>query len=317
MVLEVEVQAGNQTAPEFAHAGLFGWLDARPRQQWPTLLRGDVAWGTEKTMAEAEKRDLPYLFKLRQSDGVKELMRRSVGRTAWAPAGGGWQGVEEVLQLQGWTRQRRVVVLRRALPQDVAMVDRETAGRQERLVGMVVMNPAKPMYEYAVLVTTAAVKDVLSVAQLYRDRADAENIFDEMKNQWGWSGFTTQDLARCQLMARINALVFNWWSLYTRLALPGKHTEATTSRPMLVYGLGKKTRHSQQTTLTVTSNHGRAKKIQAILTTVGGFLKRFARSAEQLSGKERWALLLKIILREFYPKRAGQTTGQTVNPALA
>ncbi len=88
------------------------------------------------------------------------------------------------------------------------MVDRETDGRQERLVGMVVMNPAKPMYEYAVLVTTAAVKDVLSVAQLYQDRADAENIFDEMKNQWGWSGFTTHDLARCQLMARINALVF-------------------------------------------------------------------------------------------------------------
>jgi len=168
------------------------------------------------------------------------------------------------------------------------------------------------MYEYAVLVTTAPLEDVLSVAQLYRDRADAENIFDERNNQWGWSGFTTQDLARCQLMARINALVFNWWSLYTRLALPGKHTEATTSRPMLVHGLGRKTRHSQQTTLTVTSNHGRAKKIQAILPTVGGFLKRFARSAEQLNGKERWALLLKIILREFYPK----TAGQTAYPAL-
>ncbi len=179
--------------PEFAHAGLVGWLDARPREQWPTLLRGDVAWGTEKTMAEAEKRDLPYLFKLRQSDGVKELMRRSVGRTAWVPAGGGWQGVEEVLQWQGWTRPRRVVVLRRALPQDVAMVDGETEGRQERLVGMVVMNPAKPMHEYAVLVTTAAVKDVLSVAPLYRDRADAENSFDERRRQWAWRGFTTQD----------------------------------------------------------------------------------------------------------------------------
>jgi hypothetical protein len=31
-------------------------------------------------------------------------------------------------------------------------------------------------------------------------------------------------------------------------------------------------------------------------------LRRFARSAEQLSRKERWALLLKIILREFYQK---------------
>lgn len=114
-------------------------------------------------------------------------------------------------------------------------------------------------------------------------------------------------------MARIDALIFNWWSLYTRLAFPGKHAEATTSRPMLVYGLGKKTRHSQQTTLTVTSNHTRAKKIQAILTAVGGLLKRFARSAEQLNGKERWALLLKIILRDFYPKR----TGQAADPALA
>ncbi len=109
---------------------------------------------------------------------------------------------------------------------------------------MEVMNPGKPMYEYAVLVTTAPVEEVLSVAQLYRDRANAENIFDEMKNQWGWSGFTTQDVARCQLMARINALIFNWWSLYPRLALPGRHTEATTSRRMLVYGLGKKSRQS-------------------------------------------------------------------------
>jgi len=59
-----------------------------------------------------------------------------------------------------------VVVLRRALSRDVAMVEAEEPGRQKRLVGMVVMNPAKPMYEYAVFVTTAAVEEVLSVAQL-------------------------------------------------------------------------------------------------------------------------------------------------------
>ena len=28
------------------------------------------------------------------------------------------------------------------------------------------------------------------LSQLYRDRAEAENIFDELKNQWGWTGFT-------------------------------------------------------------------------------------------------------------------------------
>lgn len=87
---------------------------------------------------------------------------------------------------------------------------------------MVVIAQNKPMYEYAVLVTSVPEAEVLTIAQWYRDRADAENVFDELKNQWGWTGFTTHDLRRSQLMARIVALVFNWWSLYVRLALPGR-----------------------------------------------------------------------------------------------
>ena len=59
-----------------------------------------------------------------------------------------------------------------------------------------------------------------AVAQLYRDRADAENGFDELKNQWGLGGFTTQDINRCQTTARACALVYNWWSWYCRAAHP-------------------------------------------------------------------------------------------------
>jgi len=36
--------------------------------------------------------------------------------------------------------------------------------------------------------------EVLGLGQLYRDRADCENTFDELKNHWGWGGFTTLDL---------------------------------------------------------------------------------------------------------------------------
>nr|WP_226842647.1 transposase [Acidithiobacillus thiooxidans] len=71
------------------------------------------------------------------------------------------------------------------------------------------------VYEYAVLVTDLS-EGVLSIAQLYRDRADAENGFNELKNQWGWDGYTTRDLARCRLSARAVGLVYNWWSWYTR-----------------------------------------------------------------------------------------------------
>src|SRR4051794_31933795 len=113
--------------------------------------------------------------------------------------------------------------------------------------GMAELQQGQKLYEYAVLVTSLS-EEVLSIAQLYRDRAEAENIFDELKNQWGWTGFTTGDVQRCQILARIIALIYNWWSLYTRLAIPHRHTEATTSRPLL-YGVARQTRRDLQHTL--------------------------------------------------------------------
>jgi len=59
--------------------------------------------------------------------------------------------------------------------------------------------------------------EVRTIAQHYRDRGDVENNFDELKNQWGWAGFTTQDRKRCQIMGRVIALVYNWWTIFMRL----------------------------------------------------------------------------------------------------
>jgi hypothetical protein len=60
-----------------------------------------------------------------------------------------------------------------------------------------------------VLVTTLDPRayPAISLARLYRERADAENIYDELKNQWGWNGFPTRALAPCRLMANLVALV--------------------------------------------------------------------------------------------------------------
>jgi hypothetical protein len=44
LVLNVDVQAGNQTASEYAQPVLWGWLDARPKEEWPALLRGRPNW---------------------------------------------------------------------------------------------------------------------------------------------------------------------------------------------------------------------------------------------------------------------------------
>jgi len=59
----------------------------------------------------------------------------------------------------------------------------------------------------------AAAFPAQSIHKQYRDRADAENSFDELKNQWGWGGFTSHKLSSSRLMANLVALFYNWWNL--------------------------------------------------------------------------------------------------------
>jgi hypothetical protein len=105
-------------------------------------------------------------------------------------------------------------------------------------------------YEYAVLVTNIDA-EILSLGQLYRNRADAENVFDELKKPMGLGGFTTRDLHRCQLAAQAVALAYNWWSLFVRLVHPDTRREAITSRPWLMASIGHRTEHAGQTTITL------------------------------------------------------------------
>ena len=128
-----------------------------------------------------------------------------------------------------------------------------------------------------------------SLGQLYRDRADAENAFDELKNQWGWGGFTTHDLHRCQMAARGVALAYNWWSLFVRLAHPDARREAITSRPWLMSSVGRRTEHAGQTTITLTGLHAHFEKARAALTRVSALLQHWVRQAsEHLSPGTIW-----------------------------
>ena len=108
--------------------------------------------------------------------------------------------------LEGWSRPRQVVVLRRR-PTAGADATRPGGG-EAALVGAGRVVAEGVLYEYAVLVTSLD-DEVATLAQHYRDRADAENNFDELKNQWGWAGFTTQDLKRCRVLAGAQALIYN------------------------------------------------------------------------------------------------------------
>jgi hypothetical protein len=122
LILDVGVEAGNRHSSKHAAPGLWALLDRFGRDNWPALIRGDADWGTENNLGRAEREGVPYLFKLRATARVKRLIEKALDAAVWTPAGHGWQGKEAWLRLSGWSRQRRVVILRRRLKQDLAVV---------------------------------------------------------------------------------------------------------------------------------------------------------------------------------------------------
>ncbi len=66
-------------------------------------------------MREAEARGLPFLFKLRLTANVKRMIEKLASAREWVNAGQGFEAKESEVRLTGWSRQRRVIVLRRRL----------------------------------------------------------------------------------------------------------------------------------------------------------------------------------------------------------
>jgi hypothetical protein len=298
LVLDVQVSSGKQHTSGHAKAALGRLLDELGERR-PALVRGDSGYGNEGILLELESRKQPYLLRLRQTKNVQRLVAQQFTRQDWSrPDNQGCQMVEAQLQLHGWSAKRRVVIVRQRIRGGIAR-ERRVDGKQLRLdLAGPSVHEGDKLWEYAVLVTDVALE---SIGQLYRDRADAENAFDELKNQWGMGGFTTQDINRCQTVARACALVYNWWSWYCRAAHPTGRLEAITSRPLLLAAVGKAASHANQTTLYLTPLHGRADMLKRLIANIGAALQHVKAAAEQFKDLDRWGCLLRYISDRIAP----------------
>ena len=114
-------------------------------------------------MQRAEQEGVPYLLKLRLTKNVKRTIERLMQNSEWTDAGEGWQGAETTLRLQGWSKARRIVVLRRSIKEDIAIAEQSNPG-QLRL-SFAQLSDEITLYEYAVLVTSLP-EEILTIAQL-------------------------------------------------------------------------------------------------------------------------------------------------------
>lgn len=289
VALDVQVRSGKEHAAGHGLDNLWALWDRLAPRQRPWLVCGDAGFGNERVLGECEARSQNYLFRQRHTKGVGQLIRALERQGGWQKVREDWEGCEGTLRLNGWTRPRRAAVFRRPIQRPAR------AGGLPLLERGGVQVQSDPLYEYVVLLTNLK-ENLLTLLHLYRQRADVENAYDELKNQWGWGGFTTRDLLRCQVAARLVAQVYNWWNLFVRCADPARAREAITSRPLLLFAVGRIVKSGGQTILRLTSNHAEAAQAQALLTNLSLFLSGLNNAAEQLEPAERWRRIWRRIL---------------------
>ena len=307
VTLGVDVTPGKQHSGRCGLPWLRSFLDGLPKSCWPRLLRGDVGYGNEEIMADAEERAMRYLFKVKRSRNVCALFRRMEFSGPWKDCGSGWQCVDTFIRLDGWTTTRRCLLVRRPSEQKPkAEPARRPRGRPKKNA----VAPAQQEFgfledadgrrwDFFALVTNDTELDPVALTQLYRDRGDCENNFDEYKNQWGWGGFVTRKLKPTRATARLTAIVANWWNVFCRLADGERHLEPVTSRPMLLGIVGRIVTSGRKRFMHLTSTHAASGEIRHVLERIGAFLGRISATAPQLGFNRTWALMLMVAFRKW------------------
>ena len=301
LVLGVVIHAGNETAGIHSSEMLDRFLKLLSGRLRPKLVRGDVGFGNETIISCCEENLVHYLFKVKRSRLVKNLFQQYLANpSAWVDAGEGWQCVDTQLSLNGWSRQRRVLLMRRPIEQKPRRKkDPPHREFQAVLPGLDIVTINDEMYsdgyEWYALVTDLDF-DPRAVSKLYRERGDCENIFDEMKNQWGWGGFVTQDMKRTAIVAGLSAFVANCWNIFCRLGGDGSHQEAITTRRKLQSCVARISSHGRRRSITIfTSGKNVARRIFAEISNV---LEKIS-AASQLKIEERWMLLIYYAFRKY------------------
>ncbi len=89
------------------------------------------------------------------------------------------------------------------------------------------------------------------IIERYRQRADTETVFDELKHQWGLEGFCYRKRNATALAARLGLLFYNLWHSFLRLLEPDWHVESAGGRRWFLLIAARLVQSGRQKTLQI------------------------------------------------------------------
>lgn len=199
------------TNPCSVVAALLRHVFARlPNTVRPVRLRADAAFCDHEIFEFLEEKRAFYVIVAKLMPTIKNrlggLRYRRISAGVWA--------AEFLYCPQHWKRPRRLVVIRRPIP--------EEPSAQLHLFQM-------GGYTYQVLVTNLGLKP-LNLWRFYNQRATAELIIRELKDAYALGKVPTHDFAANESFFQIVLLAYNLLNWFKRLCTPPRWQRATLQR---------------------------------------------------------------------------------------
>jgi hypothetical protein len=159
------------------------------------LVRADNGFFDGKFLDYLEEKSLPYLVKGRMTKFVKLAV---LGVSDWTRVGKGIEVAEARIRLLGWSRERRLVVIRQ-----------EVATKETKALGKKLFECQGYTFQAIVTSTVAEEMDATMVYRTYNGRAEFENRIKELKSGCGMEGFCMESFLATECVLRTLCLVHN------------------------------------------------------------------------------------------------------------
>ncbi len=159
------------------------------------MVRADNGFFDGKFLDFLEEKSLPYLVKARMTKFVKLAV---LGVADWTRVGKGIEVAESRIQLMGWSRERRLVVIRQ-----------EVATKETKALGKKLFECQG--YRFQAIVTSKAMDemDATTAYRTYNGRGDFENRIKELKSGCGLEGFCMDSFLATECVLRTLCIVHN------------------------------------------------------------------------------------------------------------
>jgi hypothetical protein len=217
-VVHAWLRSGNTTSARGAEAFLEETLALVPDGQTIRFLRADSGFGVESFLSRVEAKGFQYAIVARFTQGLKNL----VPSVVWRELEPGIEVGEVMFQAQGWSRSRRVVVIRQRARSGDFVRGRELFD--------------DPAYLYQAIITNRP-EAPEAVWRFYRDHAEIEARIRELKWDYGIDGFRQKKFFATEAMFRFVCVPRNLLTLLQdKLGFTVHRTPGTLRAQLLTQG---------------------------------------------------------------------------------